>query len=120
MKRAENLFKRGLSLALSGVLAASLCLTVPPAAAAAGHVHNRACFLLCPEEHVHTEDCEFSGKPACGLEEGEPHIHNEDGYFCVSAVICEPRPEEPAAEPPAQTEPEATEPETVPEPEPEP
>ena len=101
MKRAENLFKRGLSLALSGVLAASLCLTVPPAAAAAGHVHNRACFLLCSEEHIHTEDCEFGSEPVCGLEEGEPHIHNEDGYFCVSAVICEPRPEESAAEPPA-------------------
>ena len=121
MKRAENLFKRGLSLALSGVLAASLCLTVPPAAAAAGHVHNRACFLLCSEEHIHTEDCEFSGEPVCGLEEGEPHIHNEDGYFCVSAVICEPRPEESAAEPPAQAEPEPVpEPAPVPDPEPEP
>ena len=120
MKRAENLFKRGLSLALSGVLAASLCLTVPPAAAAAGHVHNRACFLLCSEEHIHTEDCEFGSEPVCGLEEGEPHIHNEDGYFCVSAVICEPRPEESAAEPPAQAEPEAAEPEAVPEPVPEP
>ena len=121
MKQTENLFKRGLSLVLSAVLAASLCLTAPPAKAEEGHIHSRACFLLCTEEHTHTEDCEFGSEPVCGLEEGEPHIHNEDGYFCVSAVICEPRPEESAAEPPAQAEPEPVpEPAPVPDPEPEP
>ena len=106
MKQTENLFKRGLSLVLSAVLAASLCLTAPPAKAEEGHIHSRACFLLCTEEHTHTEDCEFGSEPVCGLEEGKVHLHNTDGYFCQSVVICEQMPEE---EPPAQL-PEETEP----------
>ncbi len=63
----------------------------------AGHIHSFACYegyeLNCTEEeedHIHSLACYTYPEGAelvCGLEEGEEHSHNEDGFQCTETLV---------------------------------
>lgn len=91
--RKKDKFKCALSLMLVVSLVLSLCINNAFVLAAQSgeqgekHIHSFACReLICQEEHddgEHTKGCFAAEGPwLCGMEEGDRHIHNQDGYNC--------------------------------------
>lgn len=89
MQDTQNTTKRFVSGLLAMCLVGSI--SVYPATAnaepATEHMHSLACYenyhLTCTDEHEHSETCyETSGNLVCGLNEGQKHVHNENGYNC--------------------------------------
>lgn len=91
--RKKDKLKCALSLMLVFSLVLSLCINNAFVLAAQSgeqgekHTHSFTCReLICQEEHddgEHTKECFAADGPwLCGLEEGDRHIHNQDGYNC--------------------------------------
>ena len=91
--RKKDKLKCALSLMLVVSLVLSLCINNAFVLAAQSgeqgekHTHSFTCReLICQEEHddgEHTKECFAADGPwLCGMEEGDRHIHNQDGYNC--------------------------------------
>lgn len=87
-------FRRLTSGFLAVVLLFGILATIPAAAAEnTHHHHNFACFenyeLSCDNsDHEHRADCyAYVGNLVCGMEEGEAHSHNEEGFECKFAAM---------------------------------